>query len=105
MSNSAMPAALPALTARLLAVAVLVVLVGAFLGAPATAAHRHDGPGFYDPGCPLAALAAVDRHSGVSVAPPSMPIAAATALVALPFLGRPALTPAADVRFRAPPAR
>ena len=93
------------LASRFLTVAVLLVLAGAFLGAPASAGHRHDGPGLYDPHCPLAALAAVDRTSVVIGPVAAAPVAVASALVVLPLVVRPVLTPAADVCFRAPPTR
>jgi hypothetical protein len=100
-----MPGSTRGLTLRLLALAVLVVAVGVIVGGAAAARHHHDGPGVYDDRCPLEALAAVDRASGVVAVVTATPVAIATALVALPIVVRPALAPAADARFRAPPVR
>jgi hypothetical protein len=90
---------------RLFAAVVLVVVAGALFGGAHATAHRHDGPGFYDAACPLAALGAIDRNSGDVPLTASTPIAMAISLVAIAPVGCPALTPAADARLRAPPTR
>ena len=100
-----MPGAPRGFTFRLLALAVLLLAVGV-VGASAEAArHQHDAPGVYDDRCPLRVLAAVDRAGIVVAAATTTPVEAAAALAALPLVVRPARPPAADARFRAPPAR
>lgn len=100
-----MPESMRRTAAMWIAVVTLVVVVGALLGSVDAAAHSHRGPGLYDANCPFAALAAVDRVSSIVVSTASTPIVAASMLVSLPLGAGVILTPAAGVRFRAPPAR
>ena len=96
---------LPRSLLRHLALAVLLVLAGALLSAPAAAQHHHDRVGFYNPDCPLVALATVDRQFGVVVTAAVTPLVSATELVAGGPVDDEAARPATDVRFRAPPTR
>lgn len=105
MTSSAMPASTRGLAARLLALAILVTSAATIAAGVEGAHHRHDKGGVYDDRCPLDALAAVDRTSAVLTVVTTPPVEAATALVAPPSVVRPALTPAADTRLRAPPVR
>lgn len=99
-----MPASTRGLTLRLLALAVLVIAAGAIVGGAQAARHHHDAPGIYDDRCPLEALATVDRTSGVVAVVTATHVEVATGLVLLHAVDRPALAPAADTRFRAPPS-
>ena len=99
-----MPAPTRGLTLRLLALAVLVIAAGAIVGGAEAARHHHDRPGVYDDRCPLEALAAVDRTSGMVAVVTATHVEVATGLILLPGAVRPALAPAADTRFRAPPS-
>jgi hypothetical protein len=105
MTYSAVPKSIQRITVRLFAAVVLVIVVGVLFGGAHATAHRHDGPGFYDASCPLAALGAVDRNGGGVPLTASTPLAMAISLVAIALVGGPVLTPAADARLRAPPAR
>lgn len=86
-------------------VALLVLVAGALLGAPAAAQHHHEGAGLYNPDCPLVALATAERQGGLVVATASAPLVLATDLVVGSLPDRPVAVPTADVRFRAPPTR
>jgi len=88
-----------------LALALLLLIAGALLTAPAAAQHQHDRIGFYNPDCPLVALATVDRQGGLVVAGASAPLVSATGLVAAVPVDAEAARPGTDVRFRAPPTR
>lgn len=93
------------LVLRCLALTVVVLLAGAFLAAPATAQHRHEGDGLYNPDCPLAALAAVERQGGVVVTAASTVVASVVGLVVASLDDRQAVVTVTDLRFRAPPTR
>jgi hypothetical protein len=88
-----------------LALALLLLIAGSLLGAPAAAQHHHDRVGLYNPDCPLVALAAVDRQGGLIVTGASTPQVSATGLVVGTAVDGQTAPPAADVRFRAPPTR
>jgi hypothetical protein len=90
---------------RPLVLAVLLVLAGGLLSAPAVAAHHHDRIGVYNPDCPLVALATVDRQPGVVVTAAVTPLVSASELVAAVPVDAEAARPGSDVRFRAPPTR
>lgn len=92
------------LTLRLLALAVLVIAAGAIVGGAEAARHHHDAPGVYNVRCPLEALATVDRTSGMVAVVTATHVEVAAGLILLPRVVRPALAPAADTRFRAPPS-
>jgi hypothetical protein len=100
-----MPASTRGLAFRLLALAMLVIATATIAVGVEAARHHHDAGGVYDDRCPLEALAAVDRTSAVVTVVTTTPVAVAAALVAPPSVVRPALTPAADTRLRAPPVR
>jgi hypothetical protein len=87
------------------ALVVLLLLAGALLSVPAAAQHQHDRVGFYNPDCPLVALAALDRQGGPVVTGASAPQVSAAGLVVGTLVDGHAARPAADVRFRAPPTR
>jgi hypothetical protein len=92
--------------ARWLAFTGLILLGVVLLAAPVAVRHGHDGPGLYNPDCPLVALLTADRQGSVTVTAASVPLLVATALSAVATAGNPALAFAAGgVRFRAPPAR
>ncbi|HEU4369907.1 MAG TPA: hypothetical protein VFV05_16915 [Methylomirabilota bacterium] len=99
-----MPVSTRGLTLRLLALAVLVIAAGTIVGGAEAARHHHDTPGVYDDRCPLEALATVDRTGGVVAVVTATHVEVAADLVLLPRVVRPALAPAADSRFRAPPS-
>jgi hypothetical protein len=105
MTDSTALTSMRTTTMRLTAALALVIIVGALLGGAHATGHRHDGPGFYDASCPLAALGAIDRTGGAVDPPASTPIAMAISVVVVALFGWPALTPVADARLRAPPAR
>jgi hypothetical protein len=91
--------------ARLLSLAVLLVVLGAVVGSAQAAPHRHDASGLYNPQCPLVDLATVERHGAVVPVADAAPLAAVTTLAAVHADGRPRPASTAHVRFRAPPSR
>lgn len=99
-----MPASTRGLTLRLLALAVLLIAAGAVAGGAEAARHHHGAPGLYDARCPLEALATVDRTSGVVAVVTATHVEVSGDLILLHAVARPALAPAADTRFRAPPS-
>jgi hypothetical protein len=84
---------------------LLVLLTGALLGVPAAAQHHHDGPGLYNPDCPLAALATVERQGGLLLTTTSTMLVVTAGPVVEALLDHPSSVPAADARLRAPPTR
>jgi hypothetical protein len=92
--------ALPPLT-----LALLLLIAGSLLGSPAAAQHHHDRLGFYNPDCPLVALATVDRQGGVLVAATWAPLVSATGRIVGALVDDQTALSIADVRFRAPPTR
>jgi hypothetical protein len=90
---------------RFLAVAVLLAVAGVLAAGAAAARHHHGGPGLYDDRCPIEALATLERSAGVVTVVTATPVEAAAPLSDAFLLVRPALSPVADARLRAPPAR
>ena len=87
------------------ALVAVLVLVGGLVQAAHVAPHDHGGPGLYDPGCPLAMLAAVERQGAVADASGGVPPVGVTSLAAVAVVQAPASAVALDLRFRAPPIR
>ena len=93
------------LSARALALLVLLAVAGAVVAGGVATRHRHDGPGLYDDRCLLEALVTIDRPGGLAAVVTATPTEVVAALLVLLLVARPALTPVADARLRAPPAR
>lgn len=105
VNDVAMSRGIRGLSARILALVVLLAVAGAIVAGAAAARHQHDGPGLYDTRCPLEALGAFARTGGLVLVASVVPVEVAGALAAMLLVVRPTPTPAADTRLRAPPAR